>query len=388
VLARQVQRGRENVAEEQLLLNIVRQRYNDNPQRLDVSAIAAQYELDASVEARPFFATESTSSTIETFSRVLPFASVRGADRPTLSLTPLDDSDTLRGLFTPADLDGIILLAETSYPVETVFRLWLEYLNRLPNAVSASGPAREFAPEFLDFQRAVRLLQVLQDRGDIRFLREEKITKMGGPMPPGSVTPADLVAAAKNGFEYVAEPDRTWSLIRRDRRLELRLNPSAVASPEMLELCSLLHLRPGLVSYEVVIGGPERVFPLNPPPEGHTKIDLFPRSVLQVTYYLAHGVIVPPEHVLEGLVTTAMEPDGRPFDWQQVTEGLFTVHSVKQKCRPKQAAVAVKYRDHWFYIDDRDQPSKVSFSLVLAMTRVNLLGVRKGGPMLTLPVGR
>ena len=30
------------VAEEQLLLNIVRLRYNDNPMRLDVSAIAAQ----------------------------------------------------------------------------------------------------------------------------------------------------------------------------------------------------------------------------------------------------------------------------------------------------------------------------------------------------------
>jgi hypothetical protein len=48
----------------------------------------------------------------------------------------------------------------------------------------------------------------------------------------------------------------------------------------------------------------------------------------------------------------------------------------------------VKYRDYWFYIDDRDRDSKITFSLMLTMTHVNLLGVRKGGPALTLPVGR
>ncbi len=39
------------VYEEQLLLNIVHQRYDETPTQLDVSAIAAQYELSAQVEA-------------------------------------------------------------------------------------------------------------------------------------------------------------------------------------------------------------------------------------------------------------------------------------------------------------------------------------------------
>jgi hypothetical protein len=50
--------------------------------------------------------------------------------------------------------------------------------------------------------------------------------------------------------------------------------------------------------------------------------------------------------------------------------------------------VAVKYRDYWFYIDDRDSDSKVSFALMMTMTRANLLGTRKGGPAFTLPAGR
>jgi hypothetical protein len=48
--------------------------------------------------------------------------------------------------------------------------------------------------------------------------------------------------------------------------------------------------------------------------------------------------------------------------------------------------VTVKYRDYWFSIDDRDADTKATFSLLLTMTRINLLGTRKGGPMLTLPV--
>ena len=46
----------------------------------------------------------------------------------------------------------------------------------------------------------------------------------------------------------------------------------------------------------------------------------------------------------------------------------------------------MKYRDYWFYIDDRDADSKATFSLLMTMTRINLLGTRKGGPTLTLPV--
>ena len=89
-----------------------------------------------------------------------------------------------------------------------------------------------------------------------------------------------------------------------------------------------------------------------------------------------------------GLVPVALDADGAAFYWPQITEGLFHVQSVKQKCRPKEAYVAVKYRGYWFYIDDRDQQSKVTFSLMLVSTQIQQLGIRKGGPALTLPVGR
>ena len=43
------------VTEEQLLLNLVRLRYNDDPMRLDYFGDCRKYELAGNVEARPFF---------------------------------------------------------------------------------------------------------------------------------------------------------------------------------------------------------------------------------------------------------------------------------------------------------------------------------------------
>jgi hypothetical protein len=375
------------VAEEQLLLNLVRLRYNDDPTRLDVSSIAAQYELDAGAEARPFFGTPNPAGTVfQTFTRILPDITTAAADRPTISLTPLDDPDTIRGVFTPATLDGIVFLAETSYPISTVFRLFIEYMNGVPNAVAASGPPRQIAPEFHEFLRATEILQQLQDSNELRFLREEKITEVSSHLPQSSVTAASLVEAAKSGYEYRQQADGSWALIKKDRRLMLHLKPTAVGRPELQELCALLHLQPGKTAYEVTVANREEpLFDGGRDRESQT-INLYPRSLAQASYYLSRGIEVPPEHLACGVVKPAFDPTGEVFDWQQLTAGLFTVHSVKQCRRPACSSVAIKYRGYWYYIDDRDNDSKITFSLVLAMTRVNLLGTKKGGPMLTLPV--
>src|SRR5262249_50412120 len=163
--------------------------------------------------------------------------------------------------------------------------------------------------------------------------------------------------------EYRPRPDKTWVLVRRDRRLLLMINPMTLESEEVLELCRLLHLKTGQPSYRVTVGGPEEPFPGEPSSDEGTVITLFPRSVIQAIFYLSHGVDVPPEHLNCGIVTPTIQPDGTVFDWQQVMAGLLTVHYAKHYCCPKQAYVAVKYRGYWFYIDDRDSDSKITFSL-------------------------
>jgi len=90
------------VDSEELLLNIVRFRYNDSPAEIEVSAIAAQYELAAQAEGRPFFSTESSGNNIfRTFSTLLPAFGASATSRPTLSLTPIQSGETVARYLSP-----------------------------------------------------------------------------------------------------------------------------------------------------------------------------------------------------------------------------------------------------------------------------------------------
>jgi hypothetical protein len=380
-----------HVTEEQLLLNLVRLRYNDDPMRLDVSGIAAQYELTGSVEARPFFSTQAARvagpSIYDTFAAILPFVGASTANRPTISLVPLDDPETIRSLFRPSTAEGIAFLSETAWPVSTIFRLWVEYLNDVPNAPTASGPPRGISSPFESFRRATDLLQVLQDRGDVHFANEEKLVEVGGPFAPGEMTPATLVNADKEGYESRRNADGSWTVYKKGQRLILVINPAALASAEVWELCQLLRLKPGLSKYDVTVGGVESQTAESRAGDG-TRLHIVPRSTVEALFYMSNGVSAPAEHVACGYVMPVQEPNDLTSEPRHVTEGLFTAHCWKGWCRPKCAWIAVKYRDYWYYIDDADNDSKVSFTLMMVMARANLLSTKKGSPVLTLPIGR
>jgi hypothetical protein len=52
------------------------------------------------------------------------------------------------------------------------------------------------------------------------------------------------------------------------------------------------------------------------------------------------------------------------------------------------AYAAVRYKDHWFYIDQRDRDSKATFALLLEVSRLELASTESRAPILTLPLGR
>jgi hypothetical protein len=100
-------------------------------------------------------------------------------------------------------------------------------------------------------------------------------------------------------------------------------------------------------------------------------------------------VEVPPEHFQCGVARPRLDAEGKPFDAQATTVDLFETHVCKGHKPPPTAYVAVKYRDYWYYIDDRDGVSKATFELMLQFSRLDF-GRRKpsAGPVLTLPAGR
>ena len=372
--------------EEQLLLNIVRLRYGDTPSSLQVSAIAAQFERTQSAGITPFFAA-SGADVNKSFAAVLPQAAVGAADRPTMSLTPLDDQEFTRKLFTPMTLDGIIYLAKTTWPIATVFRLYLENLNWVSNAQTASGPTPRNPPDVDDFLQGIAAMQSLQERGQIVFALDERTETLAGPLPASSVTARDVLEAAKSGFEYrMDEKGESWSLVKKSTVPVLLVDPAAGYSPDMNVFTKVFGLKPGHTRYDITQEA-LNPFPSLRPSDGVTSLDLETRSLLQALYYVSHGIEIPPEHAERGILTMTRGEAGGTYDWPRTMRGLFHVRWAAGNERPANAQVAIRYRGYWFYIDETDQDTKSTFSLLLEVSRLELAGKPGPGPVLTLPVG-
>jgi hypothetical protein len=374
-------------AEQQLLLNIVRLRYADTPSSLSVSAIAAQYELARTLAIVPFFGVGGDANP-RGFVGILPSAQIGNADRPTITLTPLDEQEFTRRLFTPLPVEGILYLAKTTWQIQMVFRLYLENLNWVSNAQSASGPTPSQAPEFADFLRGVYALQILQDRSLIVFGQEERSEPMGGPLPAERVDAAAVLEAAKSGYEYRRDDGgATWTLIKKTQQPVMHVHPTAVSSAEMREFTRVFRLKQGLTRYEIKSES-LTPFPDTFPPGGVTTLDLETRSLLQVLFFVAQGVEVPPAHRAAGIIRVTADQGGSEFDWQRVLEGLLKVKWAAGDEPPPGAYVAVPYKGYWYYVDATDHDSKSTFSFLLSVSRMELASSKpSAGPVLTLPVG-
>src|SRR5262249_16823322 len=261
--------------------------------------------------------------------------------------------------------------------------------------------------EFEEFQRGVAALRRLQAANKMAILLEEHDERVGGTVPGALVTPRDLVEAARANHELkpddeVDSPDGKgdarpparkrdpktvagW-VTRKKETPYLYIAPDAAASPDWLEFCQVFRVKPGEKRYEIEVTK-LAPFPVAYPAEGVKVLDLETRSLLQVLYFLAHGVEVPAEHAAAGLARMTLDLDGSVFDYDRVLGGLFKVWAAKCKPRPPHAAVAVHYLDHWYSLDERDHDSRATFALVLHMSRVELgQTAGGGGPVLTLPL--
>lgn len=80
-------------------------------------------------------------------------------------------------------------------------------------------------------------------------------------------------------------------------------------------------------------------------------------------------------------------PPFEDFPWNKVTRGLFKVCRQAGRKRPACAHVAVHYQGFWFYIDQTDQDSKATLSLLLELSRLELSAKTGTALLLTLPLG-
>jgi hypothetical protein len=311
----------------QMLLNMVKLRYGDAPVFLEVASVINSYEISGSGSAGgnwQFHPAYQSGASIG--------ATGFYADRPTITYSPLTGEKFARSMMTPVPPSSILNLIQAGYPADVIFRILVQSINGIQNRYGGSAAAHPADPEFYPLIQKLRRIQVSGDIG----LRVEKLN------------------------------DRESAIVVFRGKVDEKIGADS------LEVRRILGLDPQERHFKVVYG----LVPAN-----DKEIAILSRSMLQVMIDLASYIEVPEIHVAEKRVNPGLKDEsagGIPVP------PLIRTHS--SPGRPDDAFVSVPYRNHWFWIDDRDLRSKGLFSVLMFIFTLVETGGKEGAPVVTIPV--
>jgi hypothetical protein len=95
---------------------------------------------------------------------------------------------------------------------------------------------------------------------------------------------------------------------------------------------------------------------------------------------LASYIEVPETHIAEKRAAPTFNDEDRPG---APAAPLIRVHSSPK--RPTDAYVSIPYQDYWFWIDNKDLPSKNIFSSLIFVLTLAETGTKAGAPVVTIP---
>jgi len=308
--------------EKQMLLNLVRLRYLHAPVFLDVASIINTYSLETELQAG--------ASWDGFFKGDSQTVGARGkyTDRPTITYTPLMGEKFTESLMTPLPVAGILSLLQASYPVDFVFRIGVQNINGIENRFGGRLMLRTADPRFNRLIRAMGKIQSSNALGmRVKSMGEENVMVLFFRGKPRD----EILMAMKTFRELLGLDMDTWE-------------------------------------FRVVYGSI---------PADDKEIAIQTRSMLQIMVELASYIEVPDEDVAEGRVNPNPETTGSGFP------PLIRVRSGDSL--PADAYVGVRHRKQWFWIDDRDLPSKRVFAFSMLLFSLTETGERGGAPIVTVP---
>lgn len=313
---------------QQTLLNIVRLRYMDIPEFVDVPSIVNGYEHGRS-------ATVGVGGELYPDDSVATFLSpeLRGTrslvDRPTITYAPQTGSEFTRNLTNPIPPMSILNLIESGMPADVVMELAVDSINGIRNRRYHGDELQEADPEF---HQVIQIMGKAQASGYVSL----------------HVVP-DADAASADVLMDFCDDD---------------VPPSLAADLDRMR--EILGLERGTREFKVVFGTL---------PKGKDEIAFRTRSVLKVLMYLALHVQVPECHLVEGRAPD-LGVSGPPAGTQ------FTVSSGCEE--PCDAFAAVCYQNHWFWIDQRDFQSKRTMAYLKILLALADTKQKEAAPALTI----
>ena len=315
--------------DEQLLASIVRSRYGELYSLLAVTGVAANVRFRSSAGVNLGFGDSE-----DYVGNLIPFSGgVIYEENPTITYAPIQSEQFYRQMLTPIPLDILLLFVRATIDPAKYIKILVTRINDLnnPDFQSASLPE--------------------PDPGFMRFVELTTEFRLAGIL------------------DWVNDPreEISFDIILRDYAPQF--------TQKVREYLDLLDM---------------------PMPADHTKDIILPvyfavkgqdwqgvaistRSLEDLLEILRASIALPEEHARAGIA----------INYPSVGLAGQGVHIITSKEKPQKTSLATKYRGYWFYIDDRNLPTKEFFTLVKVFWSVSTSGTadQSVAPVLTIPVG-
>ncbi|MBA3058787.1 MAG: hypothetical protein KJ614_15010 [Gammaproteobacteria bacterium] len=307
---------------EQMILNVVKVRYLDTPVYLDISSVISSYSRSAEL---------SLAATVQPR---FPENNSRGlgvtgnySESPTVSYEPLSGERLTNTLLRPIPPETVFGLIVSGGQAEFLLRATCQSINGIRNSASSVARGRSGDPRFDELRVAL-----------------------------GRIAQAGALSLR---MEETDDGKKTW----------LGFDNVQEVSSDVARVKTLLGLQSDMDEFRLVFGARS---------QSPNEIAMLTRPLQAVIGDLASGVEVPPADLAEGRATTPAMTEGSAS-----TDRLLYVHSAKE--RPQGLHLAVRYRDQWFWVDDRDLVSKRTLMFLYMFVALVENGTVPQGPLLTIP---
>ncbi len=308
----------------QMLLNIVKIRYADAPVFLEVSSVISQYALETELQSSLRFDARNNQ---------ILFGRGKYTDRPTITYNPLTGEKFTREVLTPILPAAILTLIQGGWPIDRVLEICVKSINRIDNRAGSPAFLREADPKFYQLTSELR---AIQKQGGVGVRIEQK---------EGNVQSIIL-------FEHGD-----------DEKMKQRLS----------RLKELLSLSPDINEYVLVSGRT---------PRSQTELAIQSRSLMEIMLELSTYIDVPQKDLDEGRILPTLNLS---VEEAAGVLPLIRIHSSIHE--PADAYLSVRYRDHWFYIDDKQPRSKGMLMFVMILFSFAETGGPSAAPIVTIPAG-
>jgi len=319
------------------LQNIVRLRYGDVPVFLDVSSVISSNSVETSGEfqasSAPFLAADTEGE--KKFFDGLSYSvggSRKYTDRPTITYTPLTGEKMARNLMRPIAPSVIFSLVQAGYPVDMILQFCVRAVNGVYNRSSSPGRARPADPKFYEMLDAMRRLQQSEALG----MRLER----------------------QRGEETAV--------------MFFSNNPSDELAKDAIRVREILGINEGDMELTLTFGAISR---------NKLELAVLSRSLTEIMLEVASEIEVPAQHVEDGRTTpnhqTPENHSPRDLPMLRIHSSPLPIHD---------SNTAIWYRNHAFWISDRDIQSKKTFTFLLMLFPLAESGATPQIPIVTVPV--